>query len=84
METDLARVLGRQKAYDERLKIYEEQLAAVKRKLSPLPDGHRQRTYLAVLLTDQINVVGCLSGWDSGTAGLGLYVVADGRPRREW
>ena len=78
VETDLARVLGRQKAYDERLKIYEEQLAAVKEKLPPLSDGHRPRTYLAVLLTDQINVVGCLSGGIQALRDLGYTQLQTG------
>lgn len=80
VETGLARVMGRQKAYDERLKRYEERLATVKKQLPPRPDGKQQRTYLAVLLTDQINVVGCLSGGIQALQDLGYTrLQTDGR-----
>jgi iron complex transport system substrate-binding protein len=59
VEEELARLLGRQQAFAERMAIYRARLATVRKVLPTDPTG---KTYLAVFLTDQLNAVGDMSG----------------------
>jgi len=59
VEKDLADLVGRSDVFAGRRKVYETKLAAVKQTLG---DKAKDKTYLAILLTDQINAVGDMSG----------------------
>lgn len=59
VEEDLARLLGRQDAFAARKKAYLDRVAALKVKLPP---SERERTYMAVIVHDQVNLVGEISG----------------------
>ncbi|NTE68929.1 ABC transporter substrate-binding protein, partial [Agrobacterium tumefaciens] len=59
VEEDLAGLVGRSDVYAERRKTYDTRLAMVKKALGEEAKG---KTYLAILLTDQINAVGDMSG----------------------
>lgn len=59
VEEDLARLLGRQDIFAARKKAYLDRVAGLKAKLAP---AGQERTYLAVIVHDQVNLVGELSG----------------------
>lgn len=59
VEENLSGLVGRSDAFAERRKTYDEKLATVKKALGEDAKG---KTYLAILLTDQINAVGDMSG----------------------
>lgn len=59
VEQDLAGLVGRSDTFAERRKTYDAKLAAVK---NALGEDAKGKTYLAILLTDQINAVGDMSG----------------------
>ncbi|TFH87217.1 ABC transporter substrate-binding protein [Billgrantia azerbaijanica] len=58
-EASLARLLGREAVFDERKAEYQQRLAQVRESLPEDPHG---KTYLAILLTDQLNALGEMSG----------------------
>lgn len=72
LEEDLADLLGLQDQFAARRKTFDEQLDAVKAKLGDT-EG---KTYLAIFLTDQINLVGNFSGMIQAIEGLG-YTKAE-------
>ncbi|WP_273505992.1 ABC transporter substrate-binding protein [Fulvimarina manganoxydans] len=57
VEKDLADLVGRQDAYADRLNTYETRLAEVAKRV---PGG--EKTYLAIITNDQLNLVGDMSG----------------------
>lgn len=59
VEEDLSKLVGKTATFEEREKTYKAKLADVKK---ALPDEVKGKTYLAILLTDQINAVGDMSG----------------------
>ena len=58
VEKDLADLVGRQDMYARRLEAYQTRLAEV----APLLQGGEDKTYLAVITNDQLNLVGDMSG----------------------
>ena len=64
VEEKLASVLGHENAFANRLALYRHKLTQVRQQLgvADAPSAPGQPTYLAILLTDQINVVGEMSG----------------------
>lgn len=65
----LAELLGLQQAFTQRKAAYGKKLAKVKTKLS---QSLKPKTYLAVFLTDQINVISQMSGGIQALEDLGL------------
>lgn len=59
VEKDLAELLGLQGEYQNRLGTYQQRLEAVRTKFAPSKDDP---TYLAVIIHDQLNLVGNMSG----------------------
>lgn len=57
VEEDLARLLGRQEVFEARKKTYLDRVAALR---ATLPPG--EGTYMAVIVHDQVNLVGEISG----------------------
>ncbi|WP_417691361.1 ABC transporter substrate-binding protein [Roseibium sp.] len=67
VERDLAELLGLQDSLAKRLALYQETVGSVKAKL-----GHPEdETYLAIILTDQLNLVGAMSGMVQAVEDLG-------------
>ncbi|MFS8038925.1 ABC transporter substrate-binding protein [Xanthobacter sp. AM11] len=59
VEADLARLLNRQAVFDARKAAYLDRVEAIRARLPKDPKG---QTYLAVIVHDQINLVGDVSG----------------------
>lgn len=58
-QASLARLLDREEVFNERKAEYHQRLAQVR---ASLPEDPQGKTYLAILLTDQLNAVGEMSG----------------------
>ncbi|MEM9629882.1 MAG: ABC transporter substrate-binding protein [Pseudomonadota bacterium] len=68
VEEDLAKLVGREREFEDRKSEYETR---VRELLQALPDNPSGQTYLAVFLTDQLNVVGGSSGMVQALEDLG-------------
>lgn len=80
VEEELANVVGRKEAFVARRSAYAARLAAVRK---ALPDDGKQKTYLAVFLTDQLNALGDMSGAVQALEDLGytrLSLAAENAP----
>ncbi|MCO6187561.1 ABC transporter substrate-binding protein [Rhizobium sp. L1K21] len=73
IERDLAKLVGREDAFDDRMKTYRARLESVRNSLSESLEG---KTYLAIFLTDQINAVGEMSGAVQALEDLGYKRLA--------
>ena len=73
VERRLAALLGREAVFVERWQMYQKRVSALKARL---PGTVGKRTWLAVLLTDQVNVVGNMSGLVQAMADMGYSRLA--------
>ena len=73
VERRLAALLGREAVFGERWQMYQKRVSALK---SRLPGEAGKRSWIAVLLTDQVNVVGNMSGLVQAMADLGYVRLA--------
>ncbi|SHM95095.1 ABC transporter substrate-binding protein [Roseibium suaedae] len=77
VEEDLAALVGREDAFAARKASYEKQLEALRANLPESADG---KTYLAIFLTDQLNVVGNSTGLVQAVEDLGYKRLDVGAP----
>ena len=73
IEENLARLTGREAAFEERRAAYQQRVAAVRALLPKVPAG---KTYLPVLINDRINVVGEATGFTQALEDLGFARMA--------
>ncbi|NHB88482.1 ABC transporter substrate-binding protein [Photorhabdus tasmaniensis] len=80
IEENLARLTGREQNFQKRRDIYLQRVAATR---ALLPENLANKTYLPIIVTDQINVVGEATGFTQALEDLGftrLNLSAQGGP----
>ncbi|PHM61048.1 ABC transporter substrate-binding protein [Xenorhabdus ishibashii] len=69
IEENLARLTGREQNFQKRREMYLQRVAATR---DLLPENPANKTYLPILITDQINVVGEATGFTQALEDLGF------------
>ncbi|MEX0444661.1 ABC transporter substrate-binding protein [Xenorhabdus sp. SGI246] len=69
IEENLAKLTGREQNFQERRDMYLQRVAATR---ALLPENPANKTYLPILVTDQINVVGEATGFTQALEDLGF------------